>query len=191
MLLTRIDRKTTRTTPQGNRVQPLAARRVGRCIERRNGRHELERENRVGLREIAVSLTTRDQSGWPRRSRLGTSRHLGSPAHAATASRTVQFSRVVQSVGDALELCAGLTRFGRHAEAAWCGEEDTGGTRAAFRAGGRQLEFCHSSQLCERPAFLAHIFVSRHRPPASGPNASCGGPVHRDCGRLYQLTAGL
>jgi hypothetical protein len=38
----------------------------------------------------------------------------------------VQFSRVVQSVGDALVLCAGLTRFGRHGEAAWCGQEDTG-----------------------------------------------------------------
>jgi hypothetical protein len=103
----------------------------------------------------------------------------------------VQFSHVVQSVGDALVLCAGLTRFGRHAEAAWCGQEDTGGTRAAFRAGGRQLVFRHRSQLCERPALLAHIFVRRHRPPASRPNASCGGPVRRDCGKLYQLTVGL
>jgi len=50
----------------------------------------------------------------------------------------VQFSRVVQSVGEALELCAGLTPFGRHGEAAWCGQEDTRGTRAAFWAGGRQ-----------------------------------------------------
>jgi hypothetical protein len=38
----------------------------------------------------------------------------------------VQFSRVVQSVGDALELCAVPPRFGRHGEAAWCGQEDTG-----------------------------------------------------------------
>jgi hypothetical protein len=79
----------------------------------------------------------------------------------------------VQSVGAALVLCAGLTRFGRHGEAAWGGQEDTGGTRAAFRAGGRQLAFRHWPQLCERPALLAHIFIRRHRPPASGRNASC------------------
>jgi hypothetical protein len=59
----------------------------------------------------------------------------------------VQFSRLMQSVGEALVLCAGLTRFGRRGEAAWCGQEDTGGTRAAFRAGGRQLAFRHRSQL--------------------------------------------
>jgi hypothetical protein len=127
----------------------------------------------------------------PRRSRLGTFRHLGTPAYAATASGTVQFSRVVQSVGDALELCTGLTRFGRRGEAAWCGQEDTGGARAAFRTGRRQFAFRHRSHLCERPALLAHIFVRRHRPPASGLSASCGGPVRRDCGKLYQLTAGL
>jgi hypothetical protein len=78
----------------------------------------------------------------------------------------------VQSVGDTLVLCAGLTRFGRRGEAAWCSQEDTGGTRAAFRAGGRQFAFRHRSQLCKRPALLAHIFVRRHRPPASGPNTS-------------------
>jgi hypothetical protein len=146
---------------------------------------------RTGHRARSVRLNakvTRDQSGGPRRSRLGTSRHLGNPAYAATAPRTVQFSRVVQSVGEALELCAGLTPFGRHAEA-WCGQEHTGGTRAAFRAGGRQLAFRHRAHLCERPALFAHIFVRRHR--TSDRNASCGGPVRRDCGRLYQLTAGL
>jgi hypothetical protein len=125
--------------------------------------------------------------GWSRRSRLGTSRHFGNLAYAATASGTVQFSRVVQSVGEALELCAGLTPFGRHGEAAWCGQEDAGGTRAAFRAGGRQLAFRHRSQLGERSALLAHILVRRHRP--SDRNASCGGPVRRECGKQYQLTA--
>jgi hypothetical protein len=144
------------------------------------GVDDLPAENRVGLREIRRGLATRDQSGWPRRFRLGTSRHLGNPADAATTSGTVQFSWVVQSVGDALELCAGLAPFGRHREAAWCGQEDTGRTRAAFRAGGRQLAFRHRSQLCERPALLAHIFVRRHR--HSGRNASCGGSVRRDCG---------
>jgi hypothetical protein len=132
-------------------------------------------------------LATRDQSGWPRRSRLRTSRHLGNPAYAATTSGTVQFSWFVQSVGDALVLCAGLTRFGRRGEAARCGQEDTRGTRAAFRAGGRQLAFRHRSQPCKRPALLAHIFVRRHRPPASGLNASRGGPVRRDCEKLYQF----
>src|SRR5262249_35907171 len=39
------------------------------------------------------------------------------------------------------------------------------------------------------PALLAHIFVRRH--PSSGRNASCGGPVRRDCGKLYRLRAGL
>ena len=155
--------------------QNTSARRAGRCIARRNGCHGLEGENRVGLREIRRVSRTRDQSGWPRRSRLGTSRHLGNPAYAATASGTVQFSRVVQSVGEALELCAGLTPCGRHGKAAWCGQEDTGGTRAAVRAGGRQLAFRHRSQLCERPALLAHIFIRRHRPTASGRNTSCGG----------------
>jgi hypothetical protein len=143
------------------------------------------------LMEIRRVVAARDQSGWPRRSRLGTFRHLGNPAYAATASGTVQFSRVVQSVGDALELCAGLTRFGRRGEAAWCGQEDTGGTRAAFRTGRRQFAFRHRSHLCERPALLAHIFVCRHRPPAPGLSASCGGPVRRNGGKLYQLTAGL
>jgi hypothetical protein len=133
-------------------------------------------------RNGAIRFATRDRSGRPRRSRLGTFRHLGTPAYAATASGTVQFSRVVQSVGDALELCAGLTRFGRRGEAARCGQEDTGGTRAAFRTGRRQFAFRHRSHLCERPALLAHIFVRRHRPPASGLSASCGGPVRRDCG---------
>src|ERR1700722_1427838 len=88
-----------------------------------------------GREENSPGLATRDQSGWPRRSRLGTFRHLGNLTYAATASGTVQFSRVVQSVGDALVFCAGLTPFGRHGEAAWCGQEDTGGTRTAFRAG--------------------------------------------------------
>jgi hypothetical protein len=118
------------------------------------------------------------RSGWPGRSLLGASCHLGNLAYAATASGTVQFSRVVQSVGDALVFCAGLARFGRRGEAHWCGQEDTGGTRAAFRAGGRQFAFRHRTQLRERPALLAHIFVRRHRPPASDPNAS--GPVRRD-----------
>src|SRR6266699_2306801 len=45
-------------------------------------------------------------SGWPRRSRLGTSRlFLLGPSRIAQVWR-----RVVQSVGDALVLCAGLTR---------------------------------------------------------------------------------
>ena len=136
---------------------------AGRCIARRNRCHGLEREKSGRLEGNSSGLATRDQSGWPRCSRLGTSRHLGNPAYAATASGTVQFSRVVQAVGEALELCAGLTPFRRHGEAAWCGQEDTGGTRAAVRAGGRQLAFRHRSQLCERPALPAHIFVCRHR----------------------------
>ncbi len=116
------------------------------------------------------------QSGWPRRPRLGTFRLLGRSRRAHVWRRLVP----VVSFDDALVLYAGLTRFGRHGEAAWCGQEDTGRTRAAFRAGGRQLAFRHRSQLCERPALLAHIFVRRHRPPISGQNASCGGPVRRD-----------
>jgi hypothetical protein len=161
-------------------------RRAGRCIACRNRCHGLDRENRVGLREIAGSRDARLVRP-ARRSRLGTSRLL-----LLAPSRIAQvWRRVVQSVGDALVLCAGLTRFGRHGEATWCGQEDTGSARAAFRASGRQLAFRHRPQLCERPALLAHIFVRRHRPPASGQNASCGGPVYRDCGKPYQLTAGL
>jgi len=129
----------------------------------------------------------RDQSGWPRRSRLGTFQLPGTFQLLGPSSRIAQvWRRVVQSVGAALVLCAGLARFGRHGEAAWCGQEDTGGTRAAFRAGGRQLAFRHWPQLCEGPALLAHIFVGRHRPPASSRNASCGGLVRRDCRKLSE-----
>jgi hypothetical protein len=146
------------------------------------------RWRRIRLEGNSPGLAPRDQSGWPRPSRLGASRHLGDLAYAATTSRTVQFSWFVQSVGDALVLCAGLTRFGRRGEAARCGQEDAGGTGAAFRAGGRQLAFRHRSQPCKRPALLAHIFVRRHRPPAPGLNASCGEPVRRDCEKLYQFS---
>jgi len=86
------------------------------------------------------------------------------------------------SFDDALVLYALLTLFGRHGEAAWRGQDDTGRTRAAFRAVGRQVGFRHRSKPCERPALLAHIFVRRHRPPTSGQNASCGGPVRRNYG---------
>src|ERR1700732_5358909 len=73
-------------------------------------------------------LGTGDQSGWPRRFRLGTSRLLPlAPFRIAQVWRWV-----VQSVGHALVLCARLAPFGRQGEAAWCGQEDTGGTRAAF-----------------------------------------------------------
>jgi hypothetical protein len=34
------------------------------------------------------------------------------------------------------------------------------------------VAFRHRSQLCERPALLAHVFVRRHRPPTSGLNLS-------------------
>src|SRR5262249_9433689 len=134
----------------------------------------------------------RDQSGWPRRSRLGTFQLPGTFQLLGPSSRIAQiWRRVVQSVGGALVLCAGLARFGRHGEAAWWGQEDTGGTRAAFRGGGRALAFPPPPPLGERAAVLAHIFVGRHRPPASGRNASCGGLVRRDCRKLYQLTARL
>jgi hypothetical protein len=76
------------------------------------------------------------------------------------------------SFEDALVLYALLTLCGRHGEAAWRGQHDTGRSRAAFRAGGRQIAFRHRSQLCERPALLAHVFVRRHRPPTSGQNTS-------------------
>ena len=174
------------------------ASNINRCLRRpdvpagalRAATGAMDRENRGGLREIRRGLATRDQSGWPRRSLLGTSR-LGTSRLLGPFRIAQVWRRLVQSVSDALALCAGLTRFGRHGEAAWCGEEDTGGTRTAFRAGGRQLAFRHRPHLCERPALLAHIFVRRHRPPAFGQNASCGGPVRRDCGKPYQLTAGL
>ena len=104
------------------------------------------------------------QSGWPRRSRLGTSRLLGRSRRADVWRRVVP----VISFDDALVLCAFLTRLGRHGEAAWRGQDDTGRTRAAFRAGGRQVAFRHRSQLRERPALLAHIFVRRHRTPHPG-----------------------
>jgi hypothetical protein len=105
------------------------------------------------------------QSGWPRRSSLcGTWRLLGRSRRAHVWRRFVP----IISFDDALVLYALLTLFGRHGEAAWRGQDDTGRTRAAFRAGGRQLAFRHRSQLCERPALLAHIFVRRHRPPTSG-----------------------
>jgi hypothetical protein len=71
------------------------------------------------------------------------------------------------SFDDALVLHALLTLCGRHGEAAWRGQHDTGRARAAFRAAGRQVAFRHRSQLGERPALLAHVFVRRHRPPTS------------------------
>ncbi len=104
------------------------------------------------------------QSGWPRRSRLGTSRLLGRSRRAHVWRRFVP----IISFDDLLVLYALLTRFGRHGEAARRGQDDTGRTRAAFRAGGRQVAFRHRSQLCERPALLAHIFVRWHRPPTYG-----------------------
>jgi hypothetical protein len=105
------------------------------------------------------------QSGWPRRSSpWRTWRLLGRSRRAHVWRRFVP----IISFDDALVLYALLTLFGRHGEAAWRGQDDTGRTRAAFRAGGRQLAFRHRSQLCERPALLAHIFVRWHRPPTSG-----------------------
>ena len=108
----------------------------------------------------------------------GTWRLLGRSRRAHVWRRFVP----VISFDDALVLYALLTLFGRHGEAAWRGQDDTGRTRAAFRACGWQVAFRHRSQLCERPAVLAHIFVRWHRPPTSGQNASCGGPVRRDYG---------
>ena len=167
------------------------AQRAGPCIARRNGCHRLDRENRGACGRFARSRGARSVS-WPRRSRLGTFQLVGTFQLLGHSNRIAQvWRRVVQSIDAALVLCVGLTRFGRHGHAGWCGQEGTGGTRAAFRAGGRQVAFRHRPHLCERPAFLAHIFVCRHRPPASGLNASCGGPVRRGCGKLYQLTAGL
>ena len=164
-----------------------SARRAGRCIARRNGCHGLDRENRVGLREICrVSRREISQAG---RDALALAR-LAFSFLAHPGSRKYGGGSCNPSVLRSY-FCAGLARVGRHGEAAWCGQEDTGGTRAAFRAGGRQLAFRHRSQLCKRPALLAHIFVRRHRPPAFGQNASCSGPVHRDCGKPYQLTGGL
>ena len=119
------------------------------------------------------SLDARSVSG-PRSSRsdlLGTFQLLGQSSRIAQVWR-----RFVQSVGDTFVLCAGPTRFGRRGKAAWCGQEDTGGARAAFRARGRQFAFRHRSQPCERPALLSHIFVRRHRLPASGPNLRRTGP---------------
>ena len=105
------------------------------------------------------------QSGWPRRSSpWGTWRLLGSSRRAHVWRRFVP----IIPFDDALVLYALLTLFGRHGEAAWRGQDDTGRTRAAFRAGGRQVAFRHRSQLCERPALLAHIFVRRHQPPTPG-----------------------
>ena len=94
------------------------------------------------------------------------------------------------SFDDALVLYALLTLFGRHGEAAWRGQDDTGRTRAAFRAGGRQLAFRHRSELCERPALLALIFVRRHHITyirATHPAAEQSVATME----LYQLTAGL
>ena len=95
----------------------------------------------------------------------------------------------MQSVSDALVLCACLTRFGRRGKAAWCGQEDTRGTRAAFRARGRQFAFRHRSQPCERPALLSHIFVRRHRLPASGPKPAADRSV-ANCEKLYHRQPG-
>jgi len=115
--------------------------------------------------DASENLRREIQSGWPRRSSpWGTWRLLGRSRRAHVWRRFVP----VVSFDDALVLYALLTLFGRHGEAAWRGQDDTGRTRAAFRAGGRQVAFRHRSQLCERPALLAHIFVRRHRPPTSG-----------------------
>ena len=128
------------------------------------------------LRELAtrdsIRLIETLSSPW------GTWRLLGRSRRAHVGRRLVP----IISFDDALVLYALLTLFGRHGEAAWRGQDDTGRTRAAFRAVGRQVAFRHRSQPCERPALLAHIFVRRHRPPTSGQNASCGGPVRRDYG---------
>jgi hypothetical protein len=137
----------------------------------------VQRLLRVGTERPAQRCLRREiQSGWPRRSSpWGTWRLLGRSRRAHVWRRFVP----IISFDDALVLYALLTLFGRHGEAAWRGQDDTGRTRAAFRAGGRQVAFRHRSQLCEWPALLAHIFVRRHRPPTSGQNASCGGPVRR------------
>ena len=105
------------------------------------------------------------QSGWPRRSSPWRTRRLLGRSRRAHVWR--RFVPIV-SFDDALVLYALLALCGRHGEAAWRGQDDTGRTRAAFRAGGRQVAFRHRSQLCERPALLAHIFVRWHRPPTSG-----------------------
>src|SRR5262245_35113148 len=127
------------------------------------------------------------QSGWPRRSSpWGTWRLLGRSRRAHVWRRFVP----IISFDDALVLYALLTLFGRHGEAAWRGQDDTGRTRAAFRAGGRQVAFRHRSQLCERPALLAHIFVRWHRPPTSGERILRQTSPTR-LWKPYQLTAGL
>src|SRR5262249_29670476 len=108
-------------------------------------------------RRCLMELATRDSirlagtlsSPW------GTWRLLGRSRGADVWRRFVP----IISFDDALVLYALLTLFGRHGEAARRGQDDTGRTRAAFRAGGRQVGFRHRSELCERPALLAHIFV--------------------------------
>jgi hypothetical protein len=91
---------------------------------------------------------------------------------------------------DALILYALVTRFGRHGEAAWRGQDDTERTRAAFRAHEGQIAFRHQSQLCERPALLAYKIARGHRPPTSGQNATCGGRVRRDYGNYTSSQLG-
>src|SRR5689334_6484871 len=77
------------------------------------------------------------QSGWPRRSRLGTSRLLGRSRRAHVWRRFVP----IISFDDALVLYALLTLFGRHGEAAWRGQDDTGRTRAAPERRGQRSDF--------------------------------------------------
>src|SRR5438045_838396 len=138
--------------------------------------------------DASRNLRREIQSGWPRRSSpWGTWRLLRRSRRAHVWRRFVP----IISFDDALVLYALLTLFGRHGEAAWRGQEDTGRTRAAFRAGGRQVAFRHRSKLCERPALLAHIFVRRHRPPTSGQKRILRRTSPSRLWKLYQVTAGL
>ena len=82
-------------------------RRAGRFIARRTGRHGLS-EKSGRIEGNSPGLATRDQSGWPRRSRLGTSRHLGTRPMQQLHPGPCNLPGSC-NFGDALVLCAGLT----------------------------------------------------------------------------------
>jgi len=97
-------------------------------------------------------------------------------------------ARVVQSVGPALVLCAGLARFGD-----MVGQPvRAGGTGARVPHSGQadgNSPFRHGRSCVKGPHFLHHIFIGGidHLPP---PKRSCGGLVRAIAG-TYQLTARL
>ena len=94
----------------------------------------------------------------------------------------MQFSRVVQSVGEALELCAGLTPFGRHGEAAWCGQEDTG---ARVPHSGQADGSSHSAiaRICVNGPHFLHIYsyVGIHPPAETHPAADQSVAIVGNC----------